>query len=122
MKLLAKLRMFKKLRRRGIGRDESGVTAIEFAMLAPVFFLVFFSMFETGLIMFTEYVLQSSTQEAARLVRTGQAQGGGMSAGQFKTEVCKIAKLLIDCEGKVTVYMKAAANFNALGASPSYLA
>jgi hypothetical protein len=122
MKLFDKLRLFKKFRRRGIGRDESGVTAIEFAILAPVFFLTFFSMFETGLILFTEYVLQSSTSEAARLVRTGQAQGKGMSASQFKTEVCKIASLLIDCNGKVTVYMKAASNFNSLSSSPSYLA
>jgi hypothetical protein len=122
MKLFDKLRLFKKLRRRGIGRDEAGMAAIEFAALAPVFFLTFFSMFETGLILFSEYVLQTSTSEAARLVRTGQAQGKGMSAAQFKTEVCKIASLLIDCEGKVTVYMRAADDFNSLGASPSYLA
>lgn len=122
MKMFGKFRLFKGLRRkRGMGKDESGVTAIEFAMVAPVFFLTFFAMFETGLILFTEYVLQTSVQEAARLVRTGQAQSSGLSAAQFKTEVCKMASSLIDCNGKVTVYMKADANFTALSTIPSYL-
>ena len=123
MRMFGKSRLVKMLRRkRGMVEDESGVTAIEFAILAPVFFMTFFCMFEVGLVLFTEYVLQTSVQEAARLVRTGQAQSQGLSAAQFKTEVCKMASSLIDCNGKVTVYMKADSNFNTLATTmPSYL-
>jgi Flp pilus assembly protein TadG len=104
-------------RQRGFRKDTSGVTAIEFAMVAPLFFLMLGVMLESGLMMFTEYVLQSSVQEAARKVRTGQAQAAALSAGDFKKEVCRMAKIIISCEAKVTVYMRAEANFNTLAAN-----
>jgi Flp pilus assembly protein TadG len=104
-------------KRRLFRKDASGATAIEFAMIAPLFFLMLGVMLETGLMMFTEYVLQASVQEASRKVRTGQAQSAALTAGQFKTEICKMAKIIINCEGKVTVYMRAEANFTTLAAS-----
>ena len=54
------------------GKSVRGATAVEFAMVAGPFFFVLGSTCETGLMLFTEYVLQKSVQEAARLVRTGQ--------------------------------------------------
>jgi Flp pilus assembly pilin Flp len=103
-------------------RNERGVAAIEFAMVAPVFLLALGVIVETGLMLFSEYVLQSSVQDAARKVRTGQAQASSMSAAQFKTEICKLANVVMNCEGKVTVYVKSAPTFTALKAAiPSYL-
>jgi Flp pilus assembly protein TadG len=104
-------------------RDDSGATAVEFAMVAPVFFLMVGVIMETGLMLFTEYALQTSVQEAARIVRTGQAQSAAMTLTQFKTELCEIAGTLIDCNGKVSVYMtSAASSFQTLNTSmPSYL-
>ena len=103
-------------------KDSSGATAVEFAMISPVFFLMLFVIVETGLMMFTEYVLQTSVQEAARLVRTGQAQGAEMAAGDLKTKVCRLAGVIINCTGKVTVYMASASDFASLKATmPSYL-
>jgi Flp pilus assembly protein TadG len=103
-------------------RNSNGATAVEFAMLAPVFFCLLGLLFETGVMMFTEYTIQTSVQEAARLVRTGQAQSEGLTASAFKAKVCNIAKLVIDCENKVTVHMEAATDFATLAASvPDYL-
>ncbi len=103
-------------------RNARGVTAIEFAMVAPVFFFAMGAVVETGLMLFTEYVLQSSVQEAARKIRTGQAQTAGMSAAAFKTEICKLANTVMDCNNSVKVYVKSAATFSALKtATPSYL-
>jgi Flp pilus assembly protein TadG len=93
-------------------KSTSGVTAIEFAMLVPLFMLVLGVIMETGIMMFTEYVLQTSVQEAARLVRTGQAQEAKYSSDTFKTKVCNIAKLIMACESKVTIYMKAGVKFD----------
>ncbi len=39
-------------------RNEDGVTAIEFAVLAPLFFLLLGSIMETGIMLFSEYSLQ----------------------------------------------------------------
>jgi Flp pilus assembly protein TadG len=112
--------------RRGIARpfrkNEEGVTAIEFAMIAPVFFLLMGSLMETGIMLFGEYVLQTSVQEAARLVRTGQAQSSGMTSAAFKTAICDTATVIANCSSRVTVSMVSAADFTALAAIvPSYL-
>ena len=103
-------------------RDDSAATAVEFAMVSPVFFLMIGCILETGLMLFTEYVLQTSVQEAARFVRTGQAQTAEMTQSVFKTKICDLAKYIIDCNGAVTVYMTTAATFQSLNATvPSYL-
>jgi Flp pilus assembly protein TadG len=99
--------------------NASGATAVEFAMVVPLFLLMLGVIVETGLMMFSEYVLQTSVQEAARIVRTGQAQEKKMTAAEFKTSLCRIAKLIMNCESKVTVYMKSGANFAALAADPN---
>jgi Flp pilus assembly protein TadG len=95
-------------------KAEGGMPAIEFAFVAPVFFLLLFVLIETGFIFFVEYTLQASVQEASRLVRTGQAQSGAFTAANFKTKVCKTMGILVDCEAGVTVYMASAANFATL--------
>lgn len=105
-----------------LAKNESGATAVEFAMVSPVFFLMIGCILETGLMLFTEYVLQTSVQEAARLVRTGQAQTQQLTATLFKNKVCDLAGLIINCDSKVTVFMTSAATFAALDtATPSYL-
>ena len=80
-------------------------------MVAFPFFLVLGCIIETGLMLFTEYVLQTSVQEAARAVRTGQAQTSNMDAGDVKAIVCETASVVIDCNGKVYTYLNAEATF-----------
>lgn len=99
---------------RRFARADHGAAGIEFAFVGPPFILIFFVTIESGLMMLTEYSLQSAVQDSARLVRTGQAQLNPLSQAQFKTEICKTAKLIIDCTGKVTVYVRSDANFQAL--------
>lgn len=47
-------------------RANKAVTAIEFALLAPVFFLVFYGIIEIGLTMFFDSTLNSALRNAAR--------------------------------------------------------
>jgi Flp pilus assembly protein TadG len=109
-------------RKRSFRKSQDGVTAIEFAMVGPVFFLMLGVTLETGIMMFTEYVLQTSVQEAARIVRTGQAHEQKMSASKFKESVCRLMGKMVDCNGKVTVYLDSKANFTGLSTStPNYL-
>ena len=99
-------RLLSKLGRRNgrrFSRNERGVTAIEFAMVAPVFFLLLGSIMETGIMLFTEYVIQTSVQDAARLVRTGQAQDDQLSASDFKAKICELAGIVVNCSSNVTV-------------------
>jgi Flp pilus assembly protein TadG len=119
MQLLKRLRLDKP---KGFWRDDRAVTAIEFAFIGPLFFYMLFIVLETGAVLFTEYVLQTSVQEAARLVRTGQAQEQKMTAGTFKSKICALANKTINCSEKVTVYLNAETDFPTLAANtPSYL-
>lgn len=123
MRMIERLRLVKTPRQsKDFAKDDTAATAVEFAMVAPVFFLMLGVVLETGLMLFTEYVLQTSTQEAARLVRTGQAHELKYTAAQFKTQLCKLAGTIIDCNNKVTVYLRADDKFSTLATNtPSYL-
>jgi Flp pilus assembly protein TadG len=96
--------------------SEDGVAAVEFALVVFPFLMVLGVVLETGVMLFTEYTLQASVQQAARLMRTGQAQSQGMTAAAFKTEICKTASIIMNCSGGVTVYSDSAASFSALQA------
>ena len=47
-------------------RDESGTTALEFALTAPVFFLFIFGIIEIGLLLWTQIGIQHGAEMAAR--------------------------------------------------------
>lgn len=70
-------------------RDERGVTAVEFGLLALPFFSILGAILETSLILLSGQVLDSAVQDASRLVRTGQVQSSAMTAGEFKQRVCE---------------------------------
>ncbi len=108
------LAICKSLRRLGrrFRRENDGVSAIEFAMVGGPFFFLLLVTFEAGIAFVTEYSLQSATTSAARLIRTGQVQNGGMSKGDFKNELCNLLPGYIDC-GKVYVNVEVRNNFTA---------
>lgn len=109
-----------KLRYRNFWRADDGVTAIEFAFVAPPFLLLMGMILETGLMLFTEYALQASVQEAARTIRTGSAQTAAYNVTNFKQEICKHAKTVPNCESKLAVDVTKATKFSTL-TLPSYL-
>ena len=83
------------LRRRG----QRGSAAIEFAIIAPVFFFLMFVIAETALVFIAEQVMDNAVFETARLIRTGQAQNANMSKDDFKNAVCGRVSVFINCTG-----------------------
>jgi Flp pilus assembly protein TadG len=79
--------------------DRNGSVAIQFAMIAVPFFMMMFAIIETAMLFFATQVLETATQDTARLIMTGQAQIGGMSASQFKTNLCNRLSGLFTCSG-----------------------
>lgn len=49
-----------------VKKNEEGVTAIEFAIIAPVFFLIFLGIIEVGLTMFVDSTMNTALRTAAR--------------------------------------------------------
>lgn len=85
-------------RRRSFARDESGVTAVEFGLLALPFFSIIGAIIETSLVFLSGQILDSSVQDISRLIRTGQAQEANISAASFKQRICdRLHGLFADC-------------------------
>ena len=102
-------------------KDESGVTAIEFAMVALPFVLLLFGLLSVSLYFFTTFTLENAVWQAARAIRTGQVQQGQGDYATaetnedrkklFKKAMCKKAPPFFDCEGKAVVIVQSNANF-----------
>ena len=66
-------RALRRFRRRLRADGNKGSAAMEFAMVAPVFFLLLMGTIEAGVIFFAQSALQNAVNDTARLVRTGQS-------------------------------------------------
>lgn len=95
---------------RSLHRNTEGATAIEFAMVATPFLMMLFGIIGVGLFFFTTFSLENAVEQAARVIRTGQAQTGGMTAATFKTHLCTFVPRHIDCTGKLKVNVKSYAD------------
>jgi Flp pilus assembly protein TadG len=82
---------------RRFDRSQRGSAAVEFALVAPIFFALLFAILETGIIFFANQYLESITQQSARTILTGQAQNGNLTQAQFKTSVCDQIAALFSC-------------------------
>lgn len=93
-------------------RSQSGVTAIEFAMVAPPFFALMMAIFEVGIMLFSEYVIEHGVSKASRMIRTGEVQAVPMNATQFRTLVCGNLAGYLNCETDLHIDVRAFANFD----------
>jgi Flp pilus assembly protein TadG len=78
-------------------RNDDGVAAVEFAIIALPFFLFVFGIIGIGLYFLASTSLEYGAQSAARKVRTGEADKGEMTVGEFKQLVCGAAGNYINC-------------------------
>ena len=90
--LISMATLARRLRR--FGRNRSGSAAVEFAMIAPIFFALIFAIMETGMVFLAGQVLETGVQDAARSVYTCSAAA---TAVDFKTSICARASTLMDC-------------------------
>jgi Flp pilus assembly pilin Flp len=88
-------------------RNRMGSAAVEFALVAPVFFALLFAIIETAIMFFASQVLETVTQESARQVLTGQAQTAALTQAQFKSQVVcpagSIVNVLFDCQNGIFI-------------------
>ncbi|MEM8771929.1 MAG: TadE/TadG family type IV pilus assembly protein [Pseudomonadota bacterium] len=89
---------------------QRGATAVEFAIVAPLFFGLVFSIVEAGWFFFATSAVEQANAKAARLIRTGQAQNAKDVDGnqvynsqRFYDEICKVVKAFGDCDDTLTI-------------------
>lgn len=93
---------------RRFARDDRGVTAVEFGILALPFFTIVFAILETAMVFFAGQVLDSAVEDASRLVKTGQ--GNAYNLGTFRTYMCGYTFNLFDCD-KIRIKVDKIADF-----------
>jgi Flp pilus assembly protein TadG len=102
-------------------RSQDGATAIEFALIAGPFFLLFFAIVETVMVLWTNAVLEEAVSEASRAVLTGTsrtlyaAEDSATNTQAFAEAICNYAPGFIDC-GKLKVDVRSYASFAEAGA------
>lgn len=80
------------------GRDVSGATAVEFSLIAVPLVMLIFGLIEVSMVFTKQGALEYATLQAARQVRTGQAQQSGDPETVFRTALCDSASFLINCD------------------------
>ncbi len=98
------------------GKQEDGVAAVEFAILAFPFFLLLFAIIECSLLFFAGQVLETAIDDVGRKIRTGQLNDT-MTEAQFKAEICSATALLFTCND-IKVDLEVAATFEDLDDPP----
>jgi Flp pilus assembly protein TadG len=95
---LQKLRSIKRF-----GKARSGTAAVEFAIVAMPFFLLTVGLAEISMIGFAQTSLDLGVSEAARQIRTGQAQLGGLGQADIEDQICDEVNnfVVLECEGNL---------------------
>lgn len=98
-------------------RSQKGTTLIEFAFVATPFLMLFLGIFEMGLLLWTNQVLEESLSQAARSLLTGQSTSlykgsAAANATAFRDAICANSTSFLDCS-KITIDVRRYANFAA---------
>ena len=118
--------MFLSLRNRaskfttGFRSNTKGSLAIEFAAVTLPFLMLLFGILVAGLYYFTTFSLENAVEQAARQIRTGQAQLANKTKAQFKLDVCSKAPSFVDCANYLRVNVVEFSDFASV-APPSCL-
>ncbi|PYF01733.1 Flp pilus assembly protein TadG [Rhodopseudomonas faecalis] len=78
-------------------RSDNASAAVEFALIAPMFFGLLFAILETAMVFFAGQALETATQDASRAFLTDQVQSQGTPREDFKQMICNEASALFNC-------------------------
>jgi Flp pilus assembly protein TadG len=95
-------------------RNRQGSAAVEFALVAPLFFGLLFAIIEMAMVFFASQVLETVAQDSGRMIMTGQAQTQDLTKQQFKDLVCSNVVALFDCVNGVSIDVKSYPAFAAV--------
>ena len=109
---------WKRLRARMKADSRKGSAALEFAFVAPVFFVLLMGTFEAAIMFFSQAALQNAVTDMARLIRTGQAQTGNMTKDTFRTQLCAKVAPLIACDANLQIDVQAYSGYTNVSNTP----
>lgn len=99
---------------RRLRHDERGATFLEFTIVLLPFFVLLFGIFEVAFVFWASYELENATDDAARMIRTGQVQTGKFDETAFRQQLCSHVSVLVNCTSKLRVDVQSYDSFAAL--------
>jgi len=98
--------------------NRRGSAAVEFALVAPLFFALLFAIIETSMVFFASQSLETALQDSARTIMTGQAQIAKLTKQSFKKDVvCSHVNALFDCTNGIYVDVQSYSTFSSVAIS-----
>ncbi|UJW86950.1 TadE/TadG family type IV pilus assembly protein [Devosia sp. SL43] len=94
-------------------RDQSGATAVEFALLIGPFLFLLLGVLEVSIHYFVSTAVDYAVQRTARLVRTGQAQTQDLVVDDLRQAMCDDILNLFDCESNSYITIEELDSLNA---------
>lgn len=92
-------------------RRDDGAAAVEYAMVSLPFLALMLAIVQTAIVFMAQQQLETITEQASRLLLTGQAQKAGLSQAQFVTDVCNQISALFNCS-KMMVDVQTSSSFS----------
>lgn len=102
-------------------RDRKGAIGVEMAIVGPPFLLVMLSLLDFGQTLLTQSMLDGAARDAARLIRTGQAQVSGNPINTFQNLLCSDMSAIMStttCDTNVLFEVQVFASFGSVGFTP----
>lgn len=106
------MKLFRKLR--DCRKNQSGSTAVEFALLALPFFALVAATIQLGIIFLSNQTLDAAIDTVSRRIQTGQVAASGFSESQFRDLICSEAILVGDCNSNIEISVRSFPNITAL--------
>jgi Flp pilus assembly protein TadG len=95
-------------------RDRGGVSAVEFALVAPIFISIVLGIIQVAIVWFAKTELQSATEAAARLVLTGQTSATAYNTqAKFLNALCANLPVIFQC-GQVMINLAPQASISSV--------
>lgn len=104
---------------REFGQAREGATAVEFAMIAPLFLGALIAILQLCIYMFAQQALQNAATEAGRLFMTNNGQS--LSQSQYKQAICDnfLPSAIFSCSNLIVVVQSYANFANASTSAPA---
>ena len=100
-------------------KNERGVTAIEFAILAPVLFAFMFAIIELSLMFFVEHTIENATFNVSRMGKTGFVEAGQTREDTIRRYLEQRTFGLLDVD-QIAIESKSYTNYTNVGQAEPY--
>ena len=98
----------------------AGSAALQFALVAPPFFLMMLGIIETGGLMFVSTHLEGAVNDAARQIRTGNVQGAADPIAAFRGILCAELVVAVQCDSRMVIDVRPFNQFQSVAFTPYY--